>query len=62
MLCKKVILNAIVSGNMANLALIFLIFRDLNLKFVIDDVVSLYSPENPLNLSGRHKCDHFPGK
>ena len=38
---KKVILNAIVSGSTTNLALIFLIFRDLNLKFVIDNVASL---------------------
>ena len=42
------ILNAIVSGSMTNLALIFLTFRYLNLRFVNDDVVSLHSPRKPL--------------
>ena len=36
---RKVILNAIGSGGTASLAPIFLFFRELNLKFVIYDVV-----------------------
>ena len=42
------ILNAVVSCSTINSALIFLLFRDLNLKLVIYDVVSLYSLRKPL--------------
>ena len=42
------ILNAVVSCSTTNSALIFLLFRDLNLKLVIYDVVPLYWPRKPL--------------
>ena len=40
MRCKEVKLNAIVSGGTTSTASVFLFFRELNLKFVIYDVVS----------------------
>ena len=44
MRCKEVILNAIVLGGMTSTASVFLFFRQLNIKFVIYDVVSLCWP------------------
>ena len=56
MRCKELILNAIVSGGTSSTASVFLFFRQLNLDFIIYDVVSLCWPRKPLVIS------HFPGK
>ena len=56
MCCKEVILNAILSGGTISRASVFLFFRQLNLKFVIYDAVSLCWPGKPSVIS------HFPDK
>ena len=56
MCCKEVILNAIWLGGTTSRASMFLFFRQLNLKFVIYDGVSLCWPGKPLVIS------HFPYK
>ena len=62
MRCKEVIINVTLSGGTTSTASVFLFFGQLNLKFVIYDVIVLCWPEKSLvtpHFSSKQKQDYI---